>query len=145
MLQKKYRMNFGKIREFDSICTLVCVCLKNFTDSFPMSHAPLLVTAFSWRRSLTMWRPIFLFLSLAILPLVFAQDKKPIGDEKKLPVKKGPDGRPLLFGPKIELCKTRKWFISSCLTCKICTKTRYWVQGCIWRCVEKILFFSFFT
>jgi len=53
-----------------------------------------------------MWRPIFL-LSLAILPLVFAQDKKPIGDEKKLPVKKGPDGRPLLFGPKIELCKTR--------------------------------------
>ena len=34
-----------------------------------------------------------------------------VGDEKKLPrlpIKKGPDGRPLLFGPKIEQCQTRK-------------------------------------
>jgi hypothetical protein len=27
---------------------------------------------------------------------------------KKLPVKIGPDGRPFLFGPNIELCKKRK-------------------------------------
>lgn len=29
---------------------------------------------------------------------------------KKLPVKIGPDGRPFLFGPKIDLCKSRELF-----------------------------------
>ena len=57
-----------------------------------------------------MWAPIFCILSATILTLVLAQDKKPLGDEKKplLPVKRGPDGRPLLFGPKMDKCQTRK-------------------------------------
>ena len=51
-----------------------------------------------------------LILSFALV--VFAQDatKKATGLDKKAPVKKGPDGRPLLFGPKIDKCKTRKYF-----------------------------------
>ena len=50
-----------------------------------------------------------IFLSFALV-LVLAQDngKKATGLSKKAPVKKGPDGRPLLFGPKIEECKKRK-------------------------------------
>lgn len=58
-----------------------------------------------------MWTPLhwILILTLILSPLISAQDKKSLGDEKKikLPVKKGPDGRPLLFGPKIDQCQSR--------------------------------------
>jgi len=49
-----------------------------------------------------------IFLSFALV-LALAQEngKKATGLSKKAPVKKGPDGRPLLFGPKIEECKKR--------------------------------------
>ena len=61
-----------------------------------------------------MWTPLhwILILTLILSPLISAQDKKSLGDEKKikLPVKKGPDGRPLLFGPKIDQCQSRKYF-----------------------------------
>ena len=53
------------------------------------------------------------FLILCFSLIVVGQDfgKKALGDEKKkAPVKKGPDGRPLLFGPNIEKCKSRKLF-----------------------------------
>ena len=61
-----------------------------------------------------MWTPLhwILILTLILSPLISAQDKKSLGDEKKikLPVKKGPDGRPLLFGPKIDQCQSRTYF-----------------------------------
>ena len=50
-------------------------------------------------------------ISVIVLSVADAQSKpkKPTGTgKKKLPVKRGPDGRPLLFGPKIELCQNRK-------------------------------------
>ena len=37
---------------------------------------------------------------------------KPGQTLKKSPVNNGPDGRPLLFAPKIELCQNRKFKIS---------------------------------
>merc|ERR1712066_503601 len=65
----------------------------------------------SCTRNLRMWTPLhwILILTLILSPLISAQDKKSLGDEKKikLPVKKGPDGRPLLFGPKIDQCQSR--------------------------------------
>merc|ERR1711936_392674 len=59
--------------------------------------------------TLAMFRSSSLIFSLFLLSwtLVQAQNKKPLGTGKKLPVKRGPDGRPLLFGPDIEKCKTR--------------------------------------
>ncbi len=48
-----------------------------------------------------------LFKTLA--PTYFQGDKNDGTFRKKLPVKIGPDGRPFLFGPKIELCKTREY------------------------------------
>merc|ERR1712141_532879 len=60
----------------------------------------------SCTRDLRMWTPLYWILGLT---LILSQDKKSLGDEKKikLPVKKGPDGRPLLFGPKIDQCQSR--------------------------------------
>jgi len=61
--------------------------------------------------TLAMFRSSKLIFSLFLLSwtLVQAQtrSKKPLGNGKKLSVKRGPDGRPLLFGPDIEKCKTR--------------------------------------
>ena len=66
-----------------------------------------------------MWTPLhwILILTLILSPLISAQDKKSLGDEKKikLPVKKGPDGRPLLFGPKIDQCQSRTYFFPTLL------------------------------
>merc|ERR1712062_467841 len=65
----------------------------------------------SCTRNLRLWTPLhwILILTLILSPLISAQDKKSLGDEKKikLPVKKGPDGRPLLFGPKIDQWQSR--------------------------------------
>ena len=61
--------------------------------------------------TLAMFRCSSLILIFLSWTLVLAQNnnnKKLFGDEKKTPVKRGPDGRPLLFGPDIEKCKTRK-------------------------------------
>jgi hypothetical protein len=44
-----------------------------------------------------------------LAPTYFQGDKNDGTFRKKLPVKIGPDGRPFLFGPKIELCKTREY------------------------------------
>merc|ERR1712086_1078606 len=60
--------------------------------------------------TLAMFRCSSLILIFLSWTLVLAQNnnnKKLFGDEKKLSVKRGPDGRPLLFGPDIEKCKTR--------------------------------------
>ena len=65
--------------------------------------------------TLAMFRSSKLIFSLFLLSwtLVQAQtrSKKPLGNGKKAPVKRGPDGRPLLFGPDIEKCKTSKSFL----------------------------------
>ena len=61
--------------------------------------------------ALAMFRCSSLILIFLSWTLVLAQNnnnKKLFGDEKKTLVKRGPDGRPLLFGPDIEKCKTRK-------------------------------------
>merc|ERR1719464_2123723 len=60
--------------------------------------------------TLAMFRCSSLILIFLSWTLVLAQNnnnKKLFGDEKKTLVKRGPDGRPLLFGPDIEKCKTR--------------------------------------
>merc|ERR1711894_392109 len=60
--------------------------------------------------ALAMFRCSSLILIFLSWTLVLAQNnnnKKLFGDEKKTLVKRGPDGRPLLFGPDIEKCKTR--------------------------------------
>merc|ERR1711899_340903 len=58
--------------------------------------------------TLAMYRSFIIFFSILLSwSLVLAQVKKPLGNKKKLPVKRGPDGRPLLFGPNITLCKNR--------------------------------------
>merc|ERR1711971_755176 len=57
--------------------------------------------------TLAMFRCSSLILIFLSWTLVLAQNnnnKKLFGDEKKTPVKRGPDGRPLLFGPDIEKC-----------------------------------------
>ena len=62
--------------------------------------------------------------------LVVAQDDKKKKDSgtffKKLPVRLGSDGRPLLFAPKIEMCKSRK-----CSSVKVST--------CIFNCIGSLL------
>jgi len=60
--------------------------------------------------TLAMFRCSSLILIFLSWTLVLAQNnnnKKLFGDEKKILVKRGPDGRPLLFGPDIQKCKTR--------------------------------------
>ena len=66
------------------------------------------MSTFSQSQALNM-RSLAILLCLALAASAQDNDKKPIGDEKKEPVKRGPDGRPLLFGPKIDACKTRKF------------------------------------
>merc|ERR1712008_67504 len=60
--------------------------------------------------TLAMFRCSSLILIFLSWTLVLAQNnnnKKLFGDEKKILVKRGPDGRPLLFGPDIQKCKNR--------------------------------------
>merc|ERR1712008_5163 len=60
--------------------------------------------------TLAMFRCSSLILIFLSWTLVLAQNnnnKKLFGDEKKILVKREPDGRPLLFGPDIQKCKAR--------------------------------------
>jgi hypothetical protein len=48
-----------------------------------------------------------LLLGTILATTLVAGQKKATGTVKKAQVKRGPDGRPLLFGPNIDLCKNR--------------------------------------
>ena len=51
----------------------------------------------------------FCVLLLATFTVAQETDEKKGTFKKKLPVRLGSDGRPLLFAPKIEMCVNRKY------------------------------------